>query len=157
MTESETRNLKYKDGYGIIYECEWKEILKDGVKFIDFTILTKYPYFPDKPKSGYVKDYKIIYYGHYSILRQIFEVIEDNYTILMEGYSYGDCEVPASDACLGYTDKFKYHLNNSLTEANEFVVNLGSGFDNDSVFPEIDTDGTIILGTEEAFTFVDVW
>lgn len=160
MSFPESGHIKFQDDYRAIYEVEWNTLSSGNTRYLEFTTTIKNPSIPTINRDGYYLNKQLYIKGEYTIIRQIFEITESGYTILFEGTSHGNCDVPSNLKCENIT-KFKYYLDSYMSDDFIELIEIGPRFsetdDSDIIFADVDTDGSIIDDSGSIFEFVDAW
>lgn len=172
---SKIHRFRYVDCYGQVYTTVW-EYSQTGS--LDITTEIRQPYVWGEPLEGYVSKPEacsghgrnIFRKGIKTIQRQIVEVTDTGYEIVMEGemqivevmqFSF-NC---VSDGELQAIDPFLYHLGGIVVDDYEDRVAIGPRFadpdepnDEEAVWGEVDQNGNVLndLGQVE-LEYVDVW
>lgn len=158
ITDSGT--IFFQDEYGQLYDVHWTTINGN----LDITSIVSQPYVWGEPPRGYVRNHRVFRYGIVSVTRQVIHVLPFGYEIIAEGTSqYYDfiqtnfiCETTPSD-------NFLYHINCAVCDDIETRVSDGLQYTDpdvsysDSVWGDVEPDGTPIIGTPPALEWMDVW
>ena len=158
-------SLLYKDEYEQIYKIDWSTI---GA-VIDITTIIQQPYVWGETPKGYIKNGVLFKYGVISVIRQIIKPLEIGYMIVAEGISQYKDYVQMNYPCqVGFTDEFKYHLTNNVSDEVQMIVSSGSRWadpdeliDENAIWGDVYDGGTEVeftaTGGSDVLSWIDVW
>jgi hypothetical protein len=151
-----TGNIFYQDEYGTIYVVDWETVGGD----LDITCKVEQPYVWGEPPRGYVRNHRVYRYGIVTITRQIIR----NNEVIADGVSQYYDYIQTNFMCEATPkDDFLYHINYVPDDDTETRVADGLQFTDpdvpysDSVWGDVQNDGTPIVGTFPSLEWMDVW
>lgn len=153
--------IHYQDSYGQLYETEWETI--NGV--IDIISIIRQPYVWGEIENGYIENGIVYKEGVVTINRQVLRLSTDGYIIIAEGTTQVIDYIQTTFTCgIGPLDRFKYHLDCSISDEDEVRITEGphlsdpSVIGDSSIWADLNPDGTPIDSTDvNVMEWIDVW
>lgn len=155
-------SVSYVDDYGVIYDVT---VTKIADNTYDIITATRSPGIWGEEAAGSIIDRVLFRRGIITIHRQVIKTTADGYMVLSEGIEQDVGLVKSSFVCEAKpADKFCYHLDSSISDAEDYQVTCGPRWtdpdnaeDSDVTWPDVDAYGNTIPLTIQSFQFVDVW
>ena len=154
-----TGSVFYQDDYLALYDVTWETTNND----LDITSIVSNPYLWGQEAQGYVQNNKVFRLGLITVTRQIIRVFDGGYEIIAEGVSQYIDYIQVNFICEdGPFDNFIYHVDCGISDDIESRVSDGSQWTDidevsDSVWGDVQTDGTPIASTDQPLEWLDVW
>jgi len=155
-----TGTIFYQDDYGTIYDVSWDTVGGN----LDITSIVSQPYVWGETPRGYVRNHRVFRYGIVMVTRQVIRVLPLGYEIIAEGTSQYYDYIQTNFICeTTPSDNFAYHIDCVTGDDTETRVSAGLQYTDpdeaysDSVWGDVLSDGTPIVGTVPALEWMDVW
>lgn len=157
-------NIFFQDEWEQFYEVMW-ETIGDT---IDITSIIKQPYVWGAVPEGFVKNGVLYKKGIITTTRQVIRTFNGGYTIVAEGTSQIVDYIQMNYPCGGGpSDRFKYHLDHSISDEIDMVATDGPHWadpseSDDVVWGDLNNDGSPandLTGTyaDNVLQWIDVW